>query len=149
MYFQKSWSFRMFVLSCVRMWNEGSCLWRHGLDMHILDSAEGLLEHGGIPSHARWAIDTFYVAEPCYVARLLQGSRNASLICNSIKRVPSTQMQLRNQRGVPADVCPADDISARGDADAFACASSQAVQQYQRCPSWQVSLGALGSHTQA
>ena len=62
----------MFVLSCVRMWNEGSCLWRHGLDMHILDSAEGLLEHGGIPSHARWAIDTFYVAG------LLQG------FCNQI-----------------------------------------------------------------
>ena len=57
----------------------------HGLDLHILDSAEELLEHGGIPSQACWAIELFYGV---MASVMLQAS--------------------------------ADDISARGDADAFA-----------------------------
>ena len=71
--------------------------------MHILDSAEELFEHGGIPNHARWAIDTFYVAG------LLQ----------------SDCFYLAEVYVIASGVFRGDEISARGDADAFAFSDSK------------------------
>ena len=75
-----------------------SMVWRgqdsgHGLDLHILDSAEELLEHGAIPSQACWAIELFYGV---MASVMLQGFCRASAI-----RLPQTSTQrTTSQHGV-------------------------------------------------
>ena len=79
------------------------------MDMHILDSAEELFEHGGIPNQAWWAIEIVCHQNRFYVA--ITSNR-----CFCI---------LAEVYVIASDVYPADDISARGDADAFAFSDSK------------------------